>query len=443
MNKPIMQNAPQDLAHLRPIQNDEIDLAELIRNLIKEWKLILSITVMGAFAGIIFALTQTPIYKVETTFAAPTISQLGKLTEQNIISLSREEALELVAEQLISATTQRQVFDNSELKQILTENSDGNASQLFTTVRQGINLKRIDQEFYTIQDNQVLDLKEINFSFETANPIEGTAFIQELGNGALKNALENVSNDISNIRAERIANIQKQLTALTESAKEARLAQIERIEDSNRVKIEAIELELQLLIAKATEERFRKITQLEEALETAKALNIINPVTWEDLRDKQPNAQVFNDLTSAEKNEPLYFRGSKYLTAEIDMLKKRTDDSLYIDKVPTLKMELATLKNDTALKALKERKNDTIYVEQFNNLQNKLAELNVLDSQFSASQLANVTQPAEIPVNPIKPNKKLIVLASTVLAGFLALFLALIRVAILPSNNETHTSNPV
>ena len=110
----------------------------------------------------------------------------------------------------------------------------------------------------------------------------------------------------------------------------------------------------------------------------------------------------------------------------------------FVGEVPALKLELEKLKNDTNLKALKQRTNDTIYVDQFNDLQNQLAALGALDTNFTASQLGSVTQPAEIPANPIKPNKKLIAIAGTVLAGFLGLFLALIRIAIKPTNNETH-----
>jgi len=116
MNQSVMQNAPQDLAHLRPQQNDEIDLGQLIRNLINEWKLIVSITALGAVFSVVIALMQTPIYKIETTLTAPSIAELGKLSEQSLLPISRTAALEKVAEQLVSTTTQSKAFEQSPLK---------------------------------------------------------------------------------------------------------------------------------------------------------------------------------------------------------------------------------------------------------------------------------------------------------------------------------------
>ena len=430
-----MQNAPQDLAHLRPQQNDEIDLGQLIRNLINEWKLIVSITALGAVFSVVIALMQTPIYKIETTLTAPSIAELGKLSEQSLLPISRTAALEKVAEQLVSTTTQSKAFEQSPLKSAILENSEIPASQAFNLIRSDIKLERIDREFYTVQEDQVPELKEITLSIETAKPIEATDFIQSLSESALNLALETVKGDISVRKEERIDNINQKLAALSEAATIERTAQIQRIEEANQEKIEAIEQQLSLLITKATEVRQRQIIQLEEALTTARALNITNPVTWDDLREQQSTAQVFNDLSSKEKSEPLYFRGTKYLSAEITMLKNRKDDSLFVAEVPSLKLELEKLRNDTNLKALKERTNDEIYVAQYSELQDQLANLKVLDTDFTDSQLARIVQPAEVPANPIKPNKKLIAIAGTVLAGFLSLFLALIRIAIRPAQN--------
>jgi LPS O-antigen subunit length determinant protein (WzzB/FepE family) len=85
---------------------------------------------------------------------------------------------------------------------------------------------------------------------------------------------------------------------------------------------------------------------------------------------------------------------------------------------------------DPTIASLKQRNDDTIYINHYNSLQPELSALKNLPTDYPIARMATLTQPASQPTTPIKPNRKLIAVAGTVLAGFMGLILALIRIAI-------------
>jgi len=426
-----MQTPQQDLAELRPpYSSDEIDLGELIRKLLSEWKLISAITVVGAIASVFFALNQTSIYRIEAVITAPSISELGKITDQTLIPISPERALERVFEQLISAQNQNQQFAKSDLFNTINAKSDHSAEQIFLSIQKEISIARIDREFYSVNKDERAPFKEVNVSLESAHPAEAQTFINALTISAMESALIAFTEDASTTRQERIIRLEEKLVALTSAAKESRLAEIKRLEAQSALRINELELELTLLEQKAKTDRENRISQLKESLKAAKSLDITDPVTWDDLRTSSSRAQILNDISGSATSTPLFFQGSRIITAEISMLEGRTNDLLYVGKASTIQLELETLKAATKIKALKARENDTIYLESYNKLTTQISQLQKEPNDFSSSALASLVQPAILPTQPIKPNRKLIVVAGTVLAGFLGLFIALIRLAV-------------
>ena len=425
-----MDNNQQDLIHLRPQSTDEIDLGELIRKLIGEWKLVTAITLFGAFASVVIALQQASIYRVEAIIAAPSISELGAMVDQTLVPITGEKAMERVVEELFSVKNQNIVFGQSELFKITSQDNSSNLNTLFANAVQELSIKRVEREFYTLADDQRAPFKEVSIVLDSAHAGQAALYVNALATRALALAFETFKEDASARKFDKITKLETAIIALRDAAATARLADIKRLEEKNNLTRDELLLELALLEQQAKTNRLKRIAQLDEAITTAAGLKITEPVTWEDLRPASSNAQIFNDLSGATQGQPLYFQGTRLLAAERDMLQARTNDLLYVGKSAELQFQLQQLAVDPKIAALKLRGDDTIYIANYDALQTELSVLKNLPTDYPIARMATLIQPAIRSTKPIKPNRKLIAVAGTILAGFLGLFLALIRIAI-------------
>lgn len=436
MNSQNIQSQQQDLTAFRPAPSDEIDLGLLLANLMAQWKMIIAVTSIGALISLFFALNQQKIYRIESTLAAPTIGDLAEINEQNLISISPQVALDRVAEQLLSVKIQSEVFRDSELATVLLAESDLNAEQLFLNIRSNLVIERVDHDFFMSQD-QASDLrKEVKITFDSSYPDEARRYVEALVNQSIVDTLEKIQNDVAVQRDGQTQTVIERLTALTNAAKFAREAKIARIEEKNAQKTDEIELELKLLEEKAREKRMNRILILKESLNTAKALGIEDPVTWLSEGNNSESALTPMALNWLKDNYPEFYRGTKHLSAEIEMLEQRENDLIYITQATDLKANLNKIKEDPELAALKKRENDTIHIEEYDSLVARIEQIQGQSAEFPNAQVANIAQPAVTPSDPFKPNRKLILAAGIVLSGFLGLFFALIRIAILSSKNK-------
>ena len=432
-----MQNSQQDLAHLRPAPNDELDLGQLIRNLIIEWKLIASVTAVGAIASVFIALSLPKIYQVNSIISLPTQQQLGSATEQNLIPINPEVAFNGLLVQLSNSEVQKTAYKNSSLPAKLSENApELNLEVSFLEFQKSLKIERLDHAYNQTSKDEVAPLRDIKISAESQHPAEITNFINQLLDAANTHALQEFEFTVAKAKSQQIKQLKLDLENLTSAAETARKAKIQRMEEANNLKIAQLEQQLTTLLTSAKETRENRIIALEEALATAKSLNIVEPVTWDDLRPNRQPSQITNELGETTKASPLYFQGSRILSAEIQRLKSRKDDTPFISNYDQIKQDIQNLKNDPEIAALKIRENDTIYIDRFDELNQKLSVLQTVPETFPETTFKNITLSPVMPQYPIKPNKKLIAVAGTVFAGFLALFLAIIRIAIRPTDEH-------
>ena len=425
-----METNQQDLAHLRPENSDEIDLGELLRKLIGEWKLVTAVTVLGAVASVVIALQLTSIYKVEAIIAAPSLAELGAMIDQTLVPIDSEGAIEKVVEALFSIRNQRTVFDQSELFQLLALDSTVNSNELFNNITTKLSITRIEREFYNLSDSERSPFKEVKVSFDSPHAKEAAEFVNNLASKALASSLTTFKADASARKADQVSQIETALQGLQDAATQARLAEITRLEETNSLTSDRLRLDLNLLEQQAKTNRITRIAQLAEAIKTAGGLEIIEPISWESLRPTTANAQFLNNLSGTPESQPLYFQGTRLLNAERDMLTARTNDLLYVVESSAIELELKQLSADPKIAALKARQNDSVYIPNFDELIAQKSTLANLSVDFSIARMATLAQPAIASTQPIKPNRKLIAVAGTVLAGFLGLFFALIRIAI-------------
>jgi chain length determinant protein (polysaccharide antigen chain regulator) len=130
---------------------------------------------------------------------------------------------------------------------------------------------------------------------------------------------------------------------------------------------------------------------LTEALAVAQQLNIVEErVVWQNQT---------NSISVNTQNLPDYTRGTKALTAEIASLKNRKSNDPFINGLRDLQEQLKFLAN------------------RLNIDKNKI-------------QVVSIEQPAQIPAEPIKPKRPLIVVISFVLGLFFSIMVVLIKNAV-------------
>ena len=112
------------------VDEDEIDLLELIRTLLHEWKTIVGITIVCVGLAVSYALYSPEVFKAETLLAPATeeksgassaLSQFGGLAAMAGISIPSDSNVEQVVATLQSRKFLRQYIDGKKLLPVLFE----------------------------------------------------------------------------------------------------------------------------------------------------------------------------------------------------------------------------------------------------------------------------------------------------------------------------------
>lgn len=373
-----------DLAHLAPNHSDEIDLGELIRNILSEWKLIIGITAAGAVLGVMVALLLPKQYRVEAIIDRPTVADIQALLSQDLIHLTRED----IVNELLKNLTSRNLVQRALANTNLLIDDTGSALTLeeqFTAVSEAASSLRIapaEYDFIELAAGAQQSFDQISFSSLSSEPADTQLWMNELLSLAENRTIESFNEDLQGQRNIAIAKLEQQLSKIKNVVRSAQTDQI------------------------ATYER---------ALTVAAELNIVDPTSWEALIHGVGRVPQITNMTPIEPE--LYLRGKRILTAELGMLK---------NSEPTIRplttgydefgnpIELSPVLVNGQLEALKAFQLDTSSV------------VLILDSVR-----------AVIPANSEKPNRKLIAVAATLLAGFFSLFVVLIKLAV---SNKAKTS---
>jgi LPS O-antigen subunit length determinant protein (WzzB/FepE family) len=226
---------------------------------------------------------------------------------------------------------------------------------------------------------------------------------------------------------------------MTLAAERSRQAEITRLQELNNESINKLQQQVDLKIRKAQQDRENSIIRLNEAIKTATELGIREPVSWDDLRPERKSTQIVNDLGSKDDFAPLYFRGTRLLQAELELLRSRADDKPFIEGLTDLESQILQLRYDPRIEALNARANDTIYIENYDALQRDLKDLLSQAEHFSNVQMAVISQPATVPSGPTR-SPLIIVVIGLIVSGFLALIIACVRLAL---RNSKHEGQPL
>jgi LPS O-antigen subunit length determinant protein (WzzB/FepE family) len=373
---------------------DEINLGDLVRNLAREWRFMAIILLVGTFGSIAYASLSTKIYLVEARLRAPTLHELGDFNRQNLIEINPGKAFTRFTENVLAPENHHQTLLKSGLLQEFAQDAELTDLEISRDIYNSFSLDVIKHDYYQLAKSEKAPLKEITISMKSGRPELAQRFLQALIEESEDNAVRSFTEDFENVKQNRIEVIKDEMSALARAEKLTREAEIARLD------------------RKARQERENNIIQIKEALEIARALNIVKPVTWDDMRPERQPVQVTNEIGNNDSNVPLYFRGTELLQAELSLLKTRQDDRPFIAGIADLENEIIKAKNDPRIVSLKARTNDLPHIEKFASLQRQLSLLQEQPDRFEN------TRPM------------LIVAISVVVSGFLALLLALILASV-------------
>ena len=404
-------------------RNDEINLAELIRSIAREWRLLLAIFLTGVMVSSFYASFSTKMYSVPALLRAPAPHELGDAKAQSLLEIGPVDAIRRVTEKLLTPDTHLQTLVNNRFVEEFSKDRAISSAEVARGVYKNFTLDVIHHDYYQLAKDEKAPLREISISLESDDPELAVRYLQALIDTAKLAAVDSFADDLATLRQTRIEAIEEQIAVLTTAQQRSRQARITRLEEANRETIANYQQQIDLKLRQARQERENRIIRLEEALNTASKLGIEDPVTWDDLRPLRNQSQITNEIGDTNKSSPLYFRGTRFLQAELDQLTSREDDRPFVSGLTELENKILAAQNDPAIAALRQRSDDEIYIEKYDDLQRQLADVLEQPVELFNARFAIVSQPPVVPEAPIR-STMLVMALGIVVSGFLALFVS-------------------
>lgn len=378
-----------DAHHTPPryIEDDTIDLGELLRGLIAQWPLIVGITLLGAVIGVAVALLLPKQYRVEAIINQPSREAVQPLLAQQIAPLTLDDLSERFLLNIRSLSLIEQAYSQSDLggDQDLNSLSEEEAFSQIQSVADALSVGPVRYEFYQLGADEKTPLNSLSVNLLSSEPRRAKAFIDKLMVLAEQRTLREAIGNINATKAIRIETAQSQYDQLLAGA-EATLA--------------------------------RERRRVQQALSIASSLGIEEPTSWEALVLGDNQVQMINQLA----NDELFLNGSRFLKAQLESLSTDGAAELFLEGI-----EKAVVNRNG---------NQMVITTTPSQLQGEIHALSNQTFTLSDVKLLDEDAAARIPSNAEKPNRPLIAIAATVLAGFAALFLALIRMAIRARKDE-------
>ncbi len=262
------------------------------------WRLIAATTLLATLIAIVYALTAPPLYRATAYFLPPTeknvaplnVADIQGMGEQNVQGVrvsSVEQVYALFKGTLSSKRLYRLYFEENHLEQIFMEGSTATISKD----------KAVESFFslYKINSDKKIS-GSLNLSAEWHDPDQAAGWVNGLSELANEMVVEQLLSNLD-------YRLQQQITILESSSSAMRKIAQKRRED--------------------------RIVVLTEAYKTAIILGLHDFLVTE----------------SGVVSTPTYFRGSKALNAEIDILRNRSSDDPFIDELRNLEEMLLKFKS--------------------------------------------------------------------------------------------------
>jgi LPS O-antigen subunit length determinant protein (WzzB/FepE family) len=184
--------------------SDEINLGDLLRALFREWRLLALVMAVGILCALAAASYLSRTYLVEAVLRVPNVNEMGQLTEQDIVQVSPQTALENVVEKLVAPDVVQATLQTSNWPRAIAEKERSVAS-VAMGILEDLSVVLVKHDYYQLEKNEKTPFRNIRVSLPSSEPEEAAAFVQALIENAHAKALANLSNDVSRVKNNRIA----------------------------------------------------------------------------------------------------------------------------------------------------------------------------------------------------------------------------------------------
>lgn len=359
----------------QPVYEDEISLVDIVRILIRRKNLIIGITIISVLIGLVYAFTTKRVYQVETILFPPSIENIQPLNVLTNSAVNSAAVFSTFVHVIESRKLQKMFFDKSEILEIFSKNLNHNLSK-----------KEANDLFRNFSESLKVNVDKKTSS--TRITLQGI-YKNKIGNW-LDNLVKTANQETINQLVKNLqANIESKIKNITIGIASKRSIYKKRHED--------------------------ELGRLQEAYEIAKSLGIRNHLFVPSVDNKSNNVisselkGISNRLSNTD-NLSYYMKGTKVLQAEMN--------------------------------AIKNRKSDDLYIMGLRDLQEKLTRLEAIKIKKNKLQAIIVDKKAAIDIKPIRPKRKLILILSFVLGGMLGIFGVFIMEFMGNLNNEIKNNNP-
>jgi chain length determinant protein (polysaccharide antigen chain regulator) len=410
--------------------SEEIDLIELFRALWRQKLLIAGVTFAVTLVAVAYAFLATPYYETKTYLRPVPHSSLDQLNETGIYKLSPEEAINRVASGLSSYDNRLEFFlSHQELFQNIPKRGDS-LEQTFAE----FNEKAFEMLF---PDPKRTDNHSAFVGLKLTYPkgMEGASVVNDFVAYVLDLERREIADDLEGLIGNRLASLETNMEAQRANYNASKEAKIAALLEESALKRAELQDELTALREELKTRRINRIQELSEAISIAESLGIRTPTTPSAMAEEpRGGTQVIRtEVTTQEM--PLYFMGTEALTAERDTLANRKSDDFIEPRIAEIQSELAMLENNREVEILKERESEDLYLTDLAELREEAARLKGIKLDTERLKLVRLDQPALQSLNPVKPKKAMILALGLVLGGMLGVFIALVR-SLMTRNNE-------
>jgi len=426
-----------------PHHDDEIDLLELFDRLLQQWKLILSITLLSALAGLVYVLNQPNEYQVDAKVSLPSPAHVERFVTESLIAME-DPGQELFTRyyRFVRANRNLRAFTLAHDQLSLLYPNMGSL-----TDRNRLLAELADAFSVTIAEPQAGRNETataptlLRIALNTTQEQAGIEFISGYMKYANATLMQNFQQQMESIRSERLRDLNRQITLLREGAETEREMAIARKQEENELALAKLVLERDLLVQLAGRNRVTQLAEIAEAKQIAEQLGLREPTPLDKLANKEQDMASMVPL-STNQDVPLALMGTRYLKTLEETLKARNEDEIFFRSINDIDKEIQAIKADPVLQALQARTNDDPYIEELPALLTKIDKLKSKNFNFNDIELYTAEQLANPGDNRVGPRRALIMALCIVIGGMAALFIALIRGAISHRRKEVEENTP-
>ena len=404
-------------------QHKKIDSLALITNIWRQKTIIFSASALIASIFAAYAFSVTPEYKVSSVLRPAAINELDALNRSEVYVLPPGEALVRVGMALESYEIRMEFFRSHQ--------------KLFEGfVRPGRNLQQAFEEFnkksisLMLSDKDKLDSLSSYLKLELNYPkgIDGVSILNGFVDYAIENERDHISADLTVIINNRLKEIDGRLAAARSSYDTWKEARIASLSESDRIRRAQLQDELQGLRTQLHSLNSNRIAELNEAITIAKKLNIMMPASPTSVGDDAHSGSVSMRTEINNQQIPLYFMGVNALEAERTVLLQRKSNDFTERRISQIAKELKLLESNREIEVLKSRVNDELFLTDVQPLRAEKARLLSVNKDMSNLRLVAIDKEALEPTSQVSPNRPLLIIGGLLLGLVIGCAIAFFRV---------------